>query len=130
MVCYEDILVSFAHRLGGLDPDVLINITNDAWFGKTSEPYLHLNLSVMRSIETHKSLLRSTNTGVSAVIDPVGRLVASTGLDDMETVLEQVPMMTGVTVYQRVGGIVAYLVVIWSVVAVFARRRRKKGRAT
>jgi apolipoprotein N-acyltransferase len=75
MICYEDIFPSFARRLVPLEPNVLINITNDAWFGKTSEPYEHMALSVYRTIETRLDLVRVVNTGVSAFIDSTGRVI-------------------------------------------------------
>ena len=72
MICYEDIFPSFARRLVKRDPNILINITNDAWFGRTSEPYEHLALAVYRSVETRLDLVRAVNTGVSAFIDATG----------------------------------------------------------
>jgi apolipoprotein N-acyltransferase len=75
MICYEDIFPSFGRRLMTQDPNVLINITNDAWFGRTSEPYEHMALSVYRTIETRLDLVRAVNTGVSAFIESTGRVV-------------------------------------------------------
>jgi apolipoprotein N-acyltransferase len=110
MVCYEDILLAFSRKLARLRPHVLINVTNDAWFGKTSEPYLHLALAVFRSVESRVPLIRSTNTGVSCFVDPVGRIVAQTSLEEAETLLESVPMMQpGLTPYVRLGDWPAYL---------------------
>jgi apolipoprotein N-acyltransferase len=74
MICYEDIFPSFGRRLVSKSPNILINITNDAWFGRTSEPYEHLALSVYRTIESRLDLVRAVNTGVSAFIDSTGRL--------------------------------------------------------
>jgi apolipoprotein N-acyltransferase len=75
MICYEDIFPSFGRRLMAQDPNVLVNITNDAWFGRTSEPYEHMALSVYRTIETRLDLVRAVNTGVSAFIESTGRVV-------------------------------------------------------
>ncbi len=75
MICYEDIFPSFGRRLMSQDPNLLINITNDAWFGRTSEPYEHMALSVYRTIESRLDLVRVVNTGVSAFIDAAGRVV-------------------------------------------------------
>jgi hypothetical protein len=58
-----------------LDPHLLVNITNDAWFGNTSEPHEHMALSVYRTIETRLDLVRAVNTGVSAFIDSAGRVI-------------------------------------------------------
>jgi apolipoprotein N-acyltransferase len=58
LVCYEDILPRFANEVMALEPDVLINITNDAWFGRTGEPYLHMMLAAMRAVEHRRTLMK------------------------------------------------------------------------
>lgn len=86
MICYEDIFPSFARRLVKRDPNILVNITNDAWFGRTSEPYEHLALAVYRSVETRLDLVRAVNTGVSAYVDATGRVYdKSPSVDPDET---------------------------------------------
>lgn len=95
MICYEDIIPRFGVAVAEQDPHVLINVTNDAWFGKTAEPYLHLALATFRSVETRRWLLRSTNTGVTAFIDANGRLVKQTSIYEPETLIADVPMLTG-----------------------------------
>ena len=86
MICYEDIFPSFGRRLVRKDPNLLVNITNDAWFGRTSEPYEHLALAVYRTVETRLDLVRAVNTGVSAIIDSTGRVQASSpSVDPDET---------------------------------------------
>ena len=74
LICYEDILPGFTRRTVDLEPNLLVNITNDAWFGKTWEPYQHLALAVFRSVEHRLEMVRSVNTGVSAHIDAAGRV--------------------------------------------------------
>ena len=61
-----------------------MNITNDAWFGATTEPWEHLALAQLRAVEHRRFLVRGTNSGVSAVVDPVGRLVAHTEVRDVQ----------------------------------------------
>ncbi|MBW1808384.1 MAG: apolipoprotein N-acyltransferase [Deltaproteobacteria bacterium] len=126
MVCYEDIIPAFTREVADKDPNILINITNDAWFGKTSEPYLHLALAVFRSVENRVPLVRSTNTGVSCFVDPVGRIIAETGLDDAETLLAKMPMMDGGTVYQILGDWPAYLCLLSLPLIWFRARKRKR----
>jgi apolipoprotein N-acyltransferase len=87
LVCYEDILPAFVNdAVNHGDPEMLVNITNDAWFGDTTEPWIHLALAQMRAVEHRRYLLRSTNSGVSAVVDPVGRVIAHSGTFRQETV--------------------------------------------
>jgi len=105
LVCYEDILPAFVNgavRRG--NPHMLVNLTNDAWFGDSTEPWIHLALAKLRSVEHRRYLLRATNSGVSAVIDPVGRVVAHSGTFRQETVRAAARWMTGTrTVYEILG---------------------------
>ncbi len=79
LICYESLFPGLARR--DKDVRVLINVSNDAWFGVTSGPLQHLNLASYRAIESAKPILRATPTGVSAVIDARGRIVPGTRLD-------------------------------------------------
>jgi apolipoprotein N-acyltransferase len=127
-VCYEDILPAFSTELAAREPELLVNLTNDAWFGRTAEPYLHLQLARMRSVETRKTLVRSTNTGVSAVVDPVGRLLAQTDLDGPETLVHDVALMAERTVYTRTGDLFAQVLLFGVALLVVARRfARRRG---
>lgn len=110
MVCYEDILATFTNRLARERPNIIINVTNDAWFGRTSEPHLHLALAVFRAVENRLVLVRSTNTGVSALIEPTGRIAAQTSIDDPETLLVDAALMPGGTPYSFLGHAFAWLV--------------------
>jgi apolipoprotein N-acyltransferase len=78
LICYEDIIPSFGRKLAKFRPHLLVNITNDAWFGATSEPWEHLQLAVYRSVELRTEMVRSVNTGVSAFIDAGGRVYRHT----------------------------------------------------
>jgi apolipoprotein N-acyltransferase/photosystem II stability/assembly factor-like uncharacterized protein len=108
LICYEDIIPSFTRRVAAAGPNVFVNITNDAWFGKTMEPYLHLQLAVFRTIEHRRALVRSTNTGVSAFVDPAGRRIQQTSLDGAETLVWDVPLLEMPTVYGRIGDAFAW----------------------
>ncbi len=95
MICYEDIIPSFGRRLvhlpAGERPHLLVNITNDAWFGATSEPYEHLALAVYRAVEHRLDLVRAVNTGVSAFVDATGRLVEQSPAVDPDRTLDVQP---------------------------------------
>lgn len=135
MICYEDILPRFGRRLAELRPNLLVNITNDAWFGLTSEPYQHLALSVYRSVELRLDLVRAVNTGVSVFIDATGRLVAQTEAHDPavtpdvrpETLLHQAALMPPPgTIYARVGDLFGYLNLSAALVLVLLTLRRRQ----
>lgn len=94
LICYEDILPSFVRSaVQEGDPHLLVNITNDAWFGDTHEPWQHLALAKFRSVEHHRALVRVTNSGVSAVVDPVGRVITHSGVFERATLHAEVPML-------------------------------------
>lgn len=132
MICYEDILPRFTRRLAGKRPNVLINLTNDAWFGKTAEPYHHMALSIMRAVENRLYMVRSVRTGVSGFVDATGRIYAQSRLERPETLLHEVAMLSGATVYRSVGDVFGYLVVLALLLAIAdaivrARRARVVG---
>jgi len=74
LICYEAIFADLAQNRVAQGANVLINISNDAWFGATSAPHQHLQLTALRAIEQGRYVVRSTNTGLSAFIDPLGRI--------------------------------------------------------
>ena len=99
-ICYEDIIPSFVNaivRHG--DPALLVNLTNDAWFGDTTEPWIHLALSKFRAIEHRRYFVRSTNSGVSAFIDPVGRVVEHTETFREQAIDAKIAYLTPTTPY-------------------------------
>lgn len=103
LICYEDLLPRFVLRAAAGDPHVFINMTNDAWFGQSAEPYHHLQLAQLRAVEHRRWLVRSTNTGVSVFVDAVGRRVQETSLTSAETLMASVPLLEGRTIYAVLG---------------------------
>jgi apolipoprotein N-acyltransferase len=87
LICYETIFPEIAQARVGAGAGLLINISNDAWFGLTSAPEQHLQLSVLRAVEQGRWLVRSTNTGFSAFVDPAGRIRARSSLMRTETLV-------------------------------------------
>ncbi len=123
LICYEDILPGFTNeavRQG--DPELLVNLTNDAWFGDTAEPWQHLALSQFRAIEHRRYLVRGTNSGVSAVVDPVGRVTAHSATFRQEEFVAPIRFMRGRTVYEALGDWPWVLVAIAAAVCAFRRR--------
>ncbi len=118
LICYEDLLPRYARRVTAHNPNLLVNLTNDAWFGQTAEPEHHLNLALMRTVEYRRWLIRSTNTGISVLIDAAGRRVKETRLTDAETLLHDVPLLEQRTVYAALGDwplliLAGGLVLVW-----------------
>jgi apolipoprotein N-acyltransferase len=103
--CYEDTLPDLGRRIAReLNPNLLVNVTNDAWFIGTAEPELHLRLSVMRSIELRRDLVRSVNLGVTAWIDARGQIRAQQASSKPSALIVQPQWRsTPATVYARFG---------------------------
>lgn len=133
MICYEDILPAFVRELWKKagPADVLINITNDSWYGDSHEPWIHLVLSTFRSIETRRALIRSTNTGVSAFVDPAGRITSHTGQWTQETLIADVPLIEdgSTTLYQRTGDWLG-LFSLFGIAFGFSRKFRQKTKSS
>ncbi|MDB5215111.1 MAG: Apolipoprotein N-acyltransferase, partial [Myxococcaceae bacterium] len=122
LICYEDILPSFTNRMvAHADPELLVNITNDAWFGDTTEPWEHLALAKFRAIEHRRFLVRSTNSGVSAIVDPMGGVVSHTKTFVAEAQEGTVRWLRGTTVYEVVGDVPWWLLALAAGYACFAR---------
>jgi apolipoprotein N-acyltransferase len=101
MICNDDVVPALANRLlRDSRTDLLVNLTNDAWFGDTTEPWIHLALSKFRAVEHRRFLVRSTNSGVSAFVDPVGRVVAHTDTFREQTLMHEVAWLRGRTGYE------------------------------
>jgi apolipoprotein N-acyltransferase len=122
LICYEDILPRFTNdAVRHADPELLVNITNDAWFGDTSEPWEHLALAQLRAVEHRRYLVRGTNSGVSAVVDPVGRVVTHSGTFRKETLSATIHWLRARTVYEKLGDWPWLLVSVGAFVAAFRR---------
>jgi apolipoprotein N-acyltransferase len=125
LICYEDILPRFTNdAVRHARPELLVNMTNDAWFGDTAEPWEHLALAKFRAIEHRRFLVRGTNSGVSAVIDPVGRVIAHSGTFRQDTVAATIHWMQSRTVYEIVGDWPWLLVSLGLFAGCFVSRRR------
>lgn len=132
LICYEDILPGFTNRMvAHADPELLVNMTNDAWFGDTTEPWQHLALAKFRAIEHRRYLVRSTNSGVSAIIDPNGGIVEGTLSKTFEAEAKEgtIHWLRGTTVYQVIGDAPWYLVSLGMLFAAFRRRPGALARA-
>ena len=82
---------------------LLLNITNDAWYGRSSAPYQHFSMAVFRAVENRRALIRSANTGISGFIDPAGRVIAATRLFEDAFLTHAVPILQITTFYSRCG---------------------------
>jgi len=103
-ICYED---AFGEEIIDALPEAtfLVNASNDAWFGRSVAPHQHLEIARMRAVETARFLLRSTNTGISAVIDPQGKVVAQSPQFKRDVLTHTIQPMQGASIYAIFGNI-------------------------
>ncbi len=80
LLCYESIFPDIARKWVNQKANVLVNLTNDAWYGKSSAPYQSFGMTVFRAVETGRSIVRAANTGVSGFVDPLGRVVTESDI--------------------------------------------------
>ena len=126
VICYEGIFPSLVRDFARGGARLMINMTNDAWFGMTSGPQQHLSMYALRAVEHRVALARSANTGVSAFISPTGQMLRSLDLFRVGIMTERLPVRTVTTLYTRFGDWLAYasLAVSGAVLALAATPRR------
>jgi len=91
LICYEAIFPKYVRLATSKKPELIVNVTNDAWYGNSAGPYQHLVQARFRAIESGLPLIRSANTGISAVIGPVGNIVSSIDLMKKDILIEKLP---------------------------------------
>jgi apolipoprotein N-acyltransferase len=101
-ICYEDAFGDAGLR-GLPDTAYLVNVTNDGWFGNSIEPHQHLQIARMRAMETGRFLLRATNTGVTAIVAPDGKIVSQAPQFTATVLTDMITPMGGMTPYARSG---------------------------
>ena len=132
LICFEAIFPELAGALARDGANILVNITNDAWFGMTSAPYQHLCMAVFRAVENHRPMIRAANTGLSAFITPTGAIQSKSDLF-VEAVLTGSVSVGAfpLTFYSRFGDLFAVVLLVISCAHIlycfWMRRRRRAG---
>lgn len=114
-ICYEIVYPDFVRRSAG-DSQLLVTISDDSWFGKSIGPHQHLQMARMRALENARYLLRSTNTGITAIIDPRGDILSQARPFERSTITETIRIESGLTLYGRIGSwpiLVTALGLLW-----------------
>lgn len=132
LICFETIFPEIARAHTRKGANILVNLTNDAWFGKTSAPYQHLAMAVFRAVENRRTMIRAANTGFSATIGPQGKIMMRSNLFCEETLKASVSIPDSpLTVYTRFGDLFALsLLVICLIKSFSCLQRRKNNRHT
>ncbi len=124
VICYEGIFPDLVRNFVRDGARLMVNMTNDAWFGRTSGPEQHLTMYPFRAIEHRVSVVRAANTGVSAFIAPSGQIVRRLGLFQRGLLTETVPLRVGKTLYTRLGDWPGLLSLAIATLALALTRRR------
>ncbi len=117
-ICYEGIFPDLVRRFVKNGANILVNITNDAWYGRSSAPYQHLSAAVFRAVENGIYMLRSANTGVTAVINPLGRIEKSTRIFTRDYLTAKVSLRERTTFYTKNGDIFAILISFTTLISI------------
>ena len=124
LICYEVIFPELAREYVHQGSDLLVNITNDAWFGKSSAPWQHLAMARFRAIENRVWLVRAANTGISAIVAPSGRIVKQSGLFETTVLAGEVGLGARPGLYSHMGDVVPGAFLIISLLWLIQTRRR------
>jgi len=118
VICFEAVFPDLVRRFSAGGSQLIINLTNDGWYGISAAPYHHLEIARARAVENRRFFLRAANTGFSAVIEPTGRVASQTGLGEEAICLGRFGFIEEKTFYSRHGNVFAWLCVFISVAAV------------
>ena len=124
-ICYESIFPDLVRQFVKRGSELIVVITNDGWFGESSAPYQHLRMAVLRAVENRRWVARTANTGISAIIDPYGRIETQTPIGVRTIVDGTANFRTDRTFYTQYGDIFAYMNVL-SVIGMFVWRKNAR----
>lgn len=115
LICYEGIFPEISREHSKKGANLLVNLTNDAWYGVSSAPYQHLSMYVFRAIENGKFLVRAANTGITAIINPYGKILSETNIFERTTLSGEITLLESGTIYTKVGDLFAIIVTLLSI---------------
>lgn len=126
LICYEDILAPLGRQAVQQGAQILVNLTNDAWFGRTRAPYLHRSLAAFRAVENRVYLIRATNTGLTSIIDALGREQAALPIYQRQTLVYTIQPLRLSSLYTRFGDWFAQLCTVAALVLSAWRYRSRR----
>lgn len=126
LICFEGIFPELARGYVREGSRFLVNITNDAWFGRSSAPWQHLAMYTFRAVESRVPVVRAANTGISSLIDSSGRIADTTALFQEATLVGTIRLTNAVTIHTRYGNVFVHLVCLGFATALLMTARRKK----
>jgi apolipoprotein N-acyltransferase len=130
VICYESIFPNLVRQFVKRGSGLIVLITNDGWFGQSSAPYQHLRMGVVRAVENRRYMVRTANTGISAIIDPYGRIEAKTPLG-VRTILDGTAYFrSDRTFYTQYGDVFAYANVLVVILLLVWRTNARRTNRT
>ncbi|HKB86214.1 MAG TPA: apolipoprotein N-acyltransferase, partial [Ignavibacteriaceae bacterium] len=114
LVCYESIYPDFVASFVDKGAQLITVVTNDSWYGNSSGPYQHKEMSVLRAVENRRSVLRAANGGISCYIDPLGITKVQSKMFTKDIIVQDVPVETGKTFYTRTHSVIPTLCSVFS----------------
>jgi apolipoprotein N-acyltransferase len=123
LICYEDTIPALSRTATRRGANLLVNLTNDAWFGRSAAPFEHHLIAAFRAIENRRFLVRATNTGVTTIVDPLGRTTARLPPFTEGTLVAEVTLLTSMSPYTRFIGEWPWWLLLAVSVAVIAARK-------
>lgn len=127
-ICYEIIFPHLCASMVRVGSDIIVNITNDAWFGRSSAPMQHFSMAVFRAVENRRVVVRAANTGISGFIGPAGRVMETSGLFTTDVLTRKVPVMKGnASFYTLHGDLLPLGCIILLLLVALGRVRRKNA---
>jgi len=129
-ICYESVFPHEVRQFAEHGAEVLVNISNDGWFGDSGAAWQGLNMARMRAVENHRWMLRDTNTGITASIDPLGRVVAGAPRNQRLAMDAPYHLLNDTTLYARYGDWFPAVCAIISVTGLIWRREQGDTRMT
>ncbi|MCJ7579442.1 MAG: apolipoprotein N-acyltransferase, partial [Candidatus Aminicenantes bacterium] len=126
-ICYEIIFPNLVRKFTKKGAQFLTTLTNDGWYGKSSAPYQHFAIAVMRAVENRRFLLRAATTGISGIVDPFGRILVKSELETQTFLTGQITPFSSKTLYSITGDVLAYISLTLSflfLILSFIRRKK------
>jgi apolipoprotein N-acyltransferase len=126
IICYESIFPNLVRQFVKRGSELIVLITNDGWFGQSSAPYQHLRMGVVRAVENRRYMVRTANTGISAIIDPYGKIEAATPIG-VRTILDGTAhFRSDLTFYTEYGDLFAYANVLVVIILLIWRTNARR----
>ena len=116
LICYEIAFPGLVRKFYSNGGDFMVNITNDAWFGRTTGPYQHFSMAVFRAVENRKPVIRAANTGISGLIDSSGRILSRTDLFRRTALTGEVKTDATRSFYSKYGDLFSYIWIVFSLI--------------